>query len=47
MPSCSGFEKGEVPSTIIMARKHLYARLAELLPEPGWATSTQISRECQ
>ncbi|PWO00167.1 hypothetical protein FA09DRAFT_208539 [Tilletiopsis washingtonensis] len=40
-----GFEKGEVPTTIIMARKNLYARLAELLPEPGWSTSTQISRE--
>jgi hypothetical protein len=30
-----------------MARKNLYARLAELLPEPGWSTSTQISRECE
>ena len=36
-----------MPTTIIMARKNLYARLAELLPEPGWATSTQISRECE
>ncbi|PWN43727.1 hypothetical protein IE81DRAFT_346327 [Ceraceosorus guamensis] len=38
-------EGGEPNSSNISSRKMLWARLAELWPEQGWATSTSISKE--
>lgn len=38
-------EKGTASMTQITARKKLYQRVVEVFPEPGWTTTTHISRE--
>ncbi len=46
-PTHSDLEKSADKASEIQARKNIYKKIADLWPEAGWVTSTNISSQCE